>query len=104
MTKILFSISELTRVSRQRSDDAILQEQKNDDEQIDVRSIFLALLHVVAVYGLQRNFSNADYQVLTSTGSNNCNYIIHSPNCLGQETAKRPFDVQVKLPPVHHTR
>ena len=25
------------------------------------------------------------------------------PSCLGQETAKRPFSLRVKLPPVYHT-
>ena len=39
----------------------------------------------------------------------NCNYIFYSPSCLGQETAKGPFGLRVKLPPaqcppVYHTR
>ena len=28
----------------------------------------------------------------------------YSPSCLGQETAKRPYGLRVKLPPVYHTR
>ena len=28
----------------------------------------------------------------------------YSPSCLGQETAKGPFGLRVKLPPVYHTR
>ena len=28
----------------------------------------------------------------------------YSPTCLGQETAKGPFGIRVKLPPVFHTR
>ena len=28
----------------------------------------------------------------------------YSPSCLGQETAKGPFGLRVKLPPVNHTR
>ena len=28
----------------------------------------------------------------------------YSPSCLGQETAKGPFGLLVKLPPVYHTR
>ena len=32
----------------------------------------------------------------------NCNYILsYSPSCLGQETAKGPFGLRVKLPPAH---
>ena len=27
--------------------------------------------------------------------------ILHIPRCFGQETAKKPFGFQVKLPPVH---
>ena len=29
---------------------------------------------------------------------------VYTPSCLGQETAKEPFDLRVKLPPVDHTR
>ena len=28
----------------------------------------------------------------------------YSPSCLGQETAKGPFGLRVKLPPVYYTR
>ena len=28
----------------------------------------------------------------------------YSPSCLGQETAKGPFGLRVKLPPAYHTR
>ena len=28
----------------------------------------------------------------------------YSLSCLGQETAKEPFDLRVNLPPVYHTR
>ena len=68
MTKILFSISELTRVSRQRSDDTILQEQKNEDEQIVVRSIFLTLLHVVACLWFATKFFKCSLSSLDLNG------------------------------------
>ena len=30
-------------------------------------------------------------------------HILHSLNCLGQNTAKRPFGFRFKLPPAYHT-
>ena len=29
---------------------------------------------------------------------------LYLPSCLGQETAKGPFGLRVKLPPVYHTQ
>ena len=33
-----------------------------------------------------------------------CCILFYSPICLGQETAKGPFGLRAKVPPVYHTR
>ena len=44
----------------------------------------------------------AMFSTVAKLKNNYCNcFKFHSPRCLGQETAKGPFSLRVKLPPVH---
>ena len=44
---------------------------------------------------------NVIYQLLQQRASIVIVITFYSPSCLGQETAKGPFGLRVKLPPVH---
>ena len=61
----------------------------------------------ISGYAPERRFYHNEYR-LHYTVITNCNYIFvitfYLPSCLGQETAKGPFGLRVKLPPVYHTQ